>query len=126
MPPAESKVTDGWWEQAFHLQPNASEQSGHACGAKDMLTIVGYDISCPRRLAKVARFCEDAGMRVQYSLFECRLPADRFDLFWKGLEDLIDAKEDRITAYKICTRCSREIRDAGLQTHTHKVVAYVF
>lgn len=91
-----------------------------------MLILVAYDIADPKRLSKVAKLCEDHGMRVQYSFFECRLPMDRFDDFWKQLHTLIDAEADRLTAYKICASCSKEIRDAGLQIHNEKVVAYVF
>lgn len=65
-------------------------------------------------------------MRIQYSFFECRLEADRFDEFWTQLTDLISATSDRITAYKICASCAKEIRDAGTQIHSEKVVAYVF
>lgn len=65
-------------------------------------------------------------MRIQYSVFECRLEASAFHAFWEGLLDLIDEDEDRITAYRVCLNCAREIRDAGLQTHSEKVVAYVF
>jgi len=91
-----------------------------------MLTLVAYDITEPKRLHKVAKLCEDYGMRIQYSFFECRLEADRFDDFWNQLTGLINASSDRLTAYKICASCSKEIRDAGVQTHSDKFVAYVF
>lgn len=91
-----------------------------------MLTLVSYDITCPKRLAKVARHCEDFGVRIQYSVFECRLEADRFDQFWGGLIDLLEPASDRAVAYKICAACARDIRDAGVQTHSQKAVAYVF
>ena len=91
-----------------------------------MLTIVAYDITENRRLRKIAKICEDYGVRVQYSVFECRLEADRFDQFWADLLDTIDSDTDRIVAYKVCTACAKDIRDAGIQTHQEKVVAYVF
>src|SRR5690349_21748615 len=37
--------------------------------------IVAYDISSPKRLRKVARACEDFGLRRQFSVFLCRLTA---------------------------------------------------
>lgn len=91
-----------------------------------MLTLVAYDITDPKRLHKVAILCEDFGMRIQYSVFECRLEADRFDVFWNRLTDLIDPETDRVTAYKICNACAKDVRDAGVQTHSEKAVAYVF
>ncbi|MBE2205592.1 MAG: CRISPR-associated endonuclease Cas2 [Chthoniobacterales bacterium] len=92
-----------------------------------MLAIVAYDISDPKRLAKVARYCEDHGVRVQYSIFECRLETARFEDFWLGLEELIDPKTDRIVAYHICASCARSILSAGtMETTSTPAVAYVF
>ena len=121
-----SRIPLGWWEEAFAHRPSPSEQRGHPCGAHQMLTIVAYDITEPKRLGKIARFCEDHGMRVQYSVFECRLEADRFDAFWAGLQQIMDPATDRLVAYKVCAACAAEIRSAGTQVHQEKVVAYVF
>jgi len=91
-----------------------------------MLTVVAYDITDERRLRKIATICEDYGLRVQYSVFECRLETHLFDQFWNELLATIDSATDRLVAYKVCGTCAREIRDAGLQTHQQKIVAYVF
>lgn len=117
---------EGWWEEAFDRTLTQSEIDGHRCGDHEMLTIVAYDICDRKRLARVAKHCEDYGMRIQYSVFECRLEADRFDLFWDGLFELIDESEDCITAYPVCKNCARKVRDGGMQVHSEKVVAYVF
>jgi CRISPR-associated protein Cas2 len=121
-----SRVPEGWWEEAFRNNPTPSERRGHRCGERQMLTIVAYDITEHKRLAKIAKICEDYGVRVQYSVFECRLEADRFDQFWADLIGSIDSATDRIVAYKVCAACARETRDAGIQSHQEKVVAYVF
>jgi CRISPR-associated protein Cas2 len=91
-----------------------------------MLTLIAYDITEPKRLHKVAKLCEDYGMRIQYSVFECRLEADRFEAFWDSLVSLIDPSSDRVTAYKVCASCSKNILDAGVQVHSEKAIAYVF
>lgn len=119
---------DGWWEKAFKDKPTKSEEQGHACGENEMLMIVAYDIRQPDRLRHIAKHCEDFGIRVQYSVFECRLQADEFDRFWEELKDLIDPREDRLVSYRICSRCSQDVRTAGVQEVTvdAKPVAYVF
>jgi len=117
---------EGWWEEAFADHPNPSERRGHRCGERQMLILVSYDISDSKRLQRVAKHCEDHGTRIQYSVFELRLEAGAFDRFWEDLVALIDEDEDRITAYRVCVSCAREVRDAGAQTHSEKVVAYVF
>ena len=87
--------------------------------------ILPFDICNPTRLHRAAKVCEDWGMRIQYSVFECRLEAQSFALFWDELSAIIDPKVDRIVAYKICTRCAREIHSLGTQVHYEQVVAYV-
>ncbi len=107
------------------LLPTASDLSGHRCGSHQMLTLIAYDIAEPKRLHRVAKVCEDWGMRVQYSVFECRLEADAFERFWTDLLGVIDPKLDRLVAYKICSKCARDIHTAGVMVHNEQVVAYV-
>ena len=42
-----------------------------------MLIVVCYDVAVdqggPKRLRRIAEACKDYGVRVQYSVFECRL-----------------------------------------------------
>jgi CRISPR-associated protein Cas2 len=116
-----------WWNASFPNPPTPSETRGHPCGEKEMLTIVAYDICDAKRLRHVAQHCENYGVRVQYSIFECRLEATRFECFWRELRDLIDPAEDRLVAYAICARCAREIFTAGnMVSNTPPPVAYVF
>lgn len=116
---------DNWWFEAFPLLPSPSDNAGHRCGEHQMLMIVAYDVADPKRLHKIARLCEDYGIRVQLSVFECRLEADRFDNFWANLHSILKPEEDSAVAYRVCTRCAREIRTAGTMVHSEKVVAYV-
>lgn len=126
--PRHIEPPDGWWQAAFANPPTPSEREGHPCGAHEMLMIVSYDITEPRRLRQVAKHCEDYGIRVQYSVFECSLEAGYFEEFWSGLMDLIDPKSDRVVAYRICATCAREIRNGGIMQNAEKekAVCYVF
>jgi CRISPR-associated protein Cas2 len=90
-----------------------------------MLTLVAYDITNDKRLRRVAQLCEDHGVRVQYSVFECRLDEDEFTTFWLRLLDLIDESEDRLVAYKIDARCARDTLTAGTMVCSEKVVCYL-
>jgi len=112
---------DDWWYQAFAPLPYARS----APGEKQMLTLVAYDITDHKRLARVARVCEDYGVRVQYSLFECRLEEDQFEDFWLKLLYEINDEEDRLVAYKIDARCAKDTLTAGTMICSEKVVCYV-
>jgi CRISPR-associated protein Cas2 len=110
-----------WWYDAFPQVPYESSAPGEG----QMLTIVAYDISDPKRLARVARVCEDFGVRVQYSVFECRLEEAEFTDFWLKLLGEIDDDEDRVVAYKIDARCARETLTAGTMVCSEKAVCYL-
>lgn len=43
-----------------------------------LLYLVTYDISCNKRRLKVSNLLEGYGRRVQYSVFECVLPAPKY------------------------------------------------
>lgn len=91
-----------------------------------MHIIIAYDITDAKRLRKVAECCEDYGVRVQYSIFECRLPADKFDKMWCRLLELIDKEEDRLVAYPLHGASARNIRTAGTMACLETVVSYIF
>lgn len=90
-----------------------------------MLILVGYDISHPRRLQKVAKTCEDFGIRVQYSFFECHLQEREFERFWSLLLDLIDEDQDRLVAYRIDAKSARRTVTAGTMVCAEEVVCYL-
>ena len=110
-----------WWYEAFPQVPYEKSPPGE----KEMLTVVAYDITDPKRLARVAKVCEDYGVRVQYSIFECRLDEDEFTDFWLKLLEEIDDDEDRMVAYKIDARCAKETLTAGTMVCSEKAVCYL-
>ena len=110
-----------WFLEAFPLVPYESSPPGE----KQMLTLLAYDITEPKRLARVAKVCEDFGVRVQYSLFECRLEDPEFQRFWLRLIDEIDENEDRLVAYRIDAKCAKETLTAGTMVCSEKVVCYL-
>jgi CRISPR-associated protein Cas2 len=110
-----------WWLDAFPLVPYEKSPPGE----HEMLTLVAYDISDQKRLARVARVCEDFGVRVQYSVFECRLDEAEFTEFWLRLLSTIDEGEDRIVAYKIDARSAKETMTAGTMVCSEKALCYL-
>ena len=112
---------DDWCQQAFPLVPYQKKPPGET----EMLILVAYDIADPKRLARVASICEDYGVRVQYSIFECRLDEDHFTDFWLKLLEEIEVQEDRVVAYKIDARSAKETLTAGTMVCSEKVLCYL-
>ena len=63
--------------------------------------LIGYDIACPRRLARVHRFLKKEGLAVQKSLFFIDADQRQLACLFKGLANIIKAAEDDIRAYPI-------------------------
>ena len=112
---------DAWWFNAFPIVPYEKAPPGET----EMLTLVAYDIADPKRLARVAKVCEDYGVRVQYSVFECRLDEADFTNFWLKLLGCLDETEDRVVAYKIDARSAKETLTAGTMVCSEKVLCYL-
>lgn len=120
--PREKVLPATWFDEAFPRVPYAR---GQQPGGKEMLVLVGYDIAHPRRLQKVAKTCEDYGLRVQYSWFECFLTDDQFDMLWHKLLDLIDEEDDRLVAYLLDATSAKNTRTAGTMVCADQVVCYL-
>ena len=69
----------------FHYQMSANQ-----------LYLVSYDISNPRRLRHVARIMAGYGHRLQYSVFESRLNALRYEELKAVLHTELNHDEDQV------------------------------
>lgn len=90
-----------------------------------MLILIAYDITHAKRLRRVAKTCEDYGVRVQYSVFECHLDETDFDTLWTILHDEIDSDEDRLVAYRLDARSAGRTLTAGAMVCSERVVCYL-
>lgn len=112
---------EDWWYQAFPSVPYEKSPPKEP----NMLIVLAYDISDNRRLAKVAKVCEDYGVRVQYSVFECHLNEWQFNNLWKQILELIDEKQDRVVAYKIDAKNAKQTVTAGTMVCSEQVICYL-
>lgn len=78
-----------------------------------MRYLITYDICHPKRLRRVARTCEDFGVRMQKSVFECDLDPAYFKLLWDALAELVVEDEDFIGVYTLCSACRERVQTMG-------------
>lgn len=69
-----------------------------------MVVLICYDVSTQtpagaRRLRRIAEACKDHGVRVQYSVFECKLDAPRWVQLRARLLSEYEAAEDSLRFY---------------------------
>jgi CRISPR-associated protein Cas2 len=67
--------------------------------------VAAYDIEQDRRRTRVMNALKDFGLRVQYSVFECELTADRLNQLRSRLAAVIDKRHDRVHIYALCDNC---------------------
>jgi CRISPR-associated protein Cas2 len=81
--------------------------------------LVAYDICDPKRLRKVAKVCEDFGLRRQYSVFFCRLAAVDMVRLKSRLYDVISLDRDQVLFIPLCARCASAIEALGRPIEPH-------
>jgi len=102
----------------FHPGPETQE-------IRNMLYIVAYDIADPARLRRVAKTCEDYGLRIEKSVFHCDVPEAEFQNMWCALIDVVNEEEDAVIAYRICQSCVRQAESIGVVPHVEKPLCYI-
>jgi len=90
-----------------------------------MLHLIAYDVANARRLHRVARICEDYGVRIEKSVFECNLDEGRFQELWSRLSAIV-TDADSIIDYPIGLLDQKRIMTLGGATRNDPENTYVF
>lgn len=83
-----------------------------------MLVLVTYDVqtqtgSGKKRLRKVAKKCEEYGVRVQNSVFECVVDSTQLRQLEIALEQIIDPEVDSLRYYRLGKNHEKKVRHVG-------------
>lgn len=77
------------------------------------LWMVAYDISNHKIRRTVSNHLLDHGLRVQYSVFECRLTKKQLQQLRETLNTLIETG-DKVRWYPLCSWCEADIQWQGM------------
>lgn len=85
-----------------------------------MFVLIAYDVSTSdragqKRLRRVARACEDYGVRAQKSLFECQLGKTEWATLRDRLLKEIDLKQDSLRFYHLDENAKNKTEHHGLK-----------
>ena len=85
-----------------------------------MLVIISYDVSTvdaagKRRLRKVAKLCQNYGLRVQNSVFECDITPDQLLVLKNRLLDAYDPAGDSLRFYNLGSHFANKIDHYGVK-----------
>ncbi len=83
-----------------------------------MLVLITYDVSVTtsegrRRLRNIAKTCQDFGVRVQNSVFECEVEPAQFTRLKQQLLDIYDPEEDSLRFYFLGKKGHRRVEHVG-------------
>ena len=85
-----------------------------------MLILVTYDINITnpegqRRLRRVAKHCVNYGVRVQNSVFECRVDTTQYTRLKHALLSEMDPKSDSIRFYRLGDNAGSKVEHFGVE-----------
>jgi len=77
--------------------------------------LVTYDIENDRRRTKIHKVLKGYGTAVQYSVFECFISEDDFEILRYRLQKLLDPNhpDDSIRYYFLCRSCIEKVEIDG-------------
>ena len=83
-----------------------------------MLMLVSYDVSTvtpagKSRLRRIAKACQNWGIRVQNSVFECNVDPAQWIQLKAELERIFDPKTDSLRYYNLGDKYSNRIEHVG-------------
>lgn len=83
-----------------------------------ILVVITYDVSTidssgRRRLRKVSKLCQDYGLRVQNSVFECVIDSTQLKQLKYKLIDTINKKEDSLRIYRLGENYKTKVEHIG-------------
>lgn len=71
--------------------------------------LISYDVRDDKRLRLVARQLEGSGIRIQFSVFRCRLNQRQLERLKWELTKIMDPEDD-LLIIGICSRCAMRIQ----------------
>lgn len=89
------------------------------------LIVVSYDIPDDRRRLRLANTLKDFGVRIQYSVFECRLEPDALEKLRQRLVKLVHPAEDSVRLYRLCLECDEKQEIYGQGKPTEEPEVYI-
>jgi CRISPR-associated protein Cas2 len=70
--------------------------------------LISYDIRDEKRLRRVAKKLEAYGVRIQYSIFRCRLDRESLEKLRWELSQIMD-DVDSLLVLPICSQCASKV-----------------
>ena len=77
--------------------------------------LIGYDISNPKRLAKVAKIMKEYGDRIQYSFFHCWISEAQKKRLMGRIKQTIHERDDQVIIVPVTPEQLKSIEFIGVK-----------
>lgn len=78
--------------------------------------LIGYDISDPKRLARVAKIMKGYGSRLQYSFFHCHISETQKNHLIERVKKVIHENEDQVIILPVNESQLKSLEFIGVKT----------
>lgn len=97
----------------IHLPKESLFLSGDKM-TKEQLWVIAYDSPCNKRRSKLAKLLLGYGVRIQLSVFECRLRKAEIVILKQRLSKLINTAQDSVRFWPIPEQSCSKIEQMGV------------
>jgi CRISPR-associated protein Cas2 len=80
-----------------------------------MVYLICYDVVDDRRRLKISKLLKPFGLRVQKSVFECKLESRQFLVLQQKILVSLNTMEDQVRFYPLSQHCRGKVEILGLQ-----------
>ncbi|MCG7931872.1 MAG: CRISPR-associated endonuclease Cas2 [Candidatus Thiodiazotropha lotti] len=86
-----------------------------------MLVLITYDVNVvsaggQRRLRNIAKICQDYGMRVQNSVFECEVTPAQYVVLKNELMEAFNSNKDSLRFYRLGKNGRQKVEHVGAKS----------
>lgn len=92
---------------------------------EELFLVIAYDVESDKRRNRLVKLLKDHGVRVNFSVFECRIRKSAYESIKKEISLIINKKIDSVLFYDLCLNCleKAEYLGAKIPSHADPIVA---
>ncbi|MBZ0181533.1 MAG: CRISPR-associated endonuclease Cas2 [Melioribacteraceae bacterium] len=89
-----------------------------------MKYIIAYDIQNDKKRRKVSKILEENGVRLQFSVFECKLNKKELKELKTKIDNIINSRSDSVLIFNLCENCESKSLNLGA-SYIERIVSII-
>lgn len=89
-----------------------------------MKYIIAYDIQNDKKRRKVSKILEENGVRLQFSVFECKLNKKELKELKTKIDNIINSRSDSVLIFNLCENCANKSLTLGA-SYIERIVSII-